>query len=200
MVQAVGCDQVVHVDIDALELQPGGDLFEGEPSPLPQRASGESLLGQESQSGAAATSSLVAQICTTDDFNDLDLDGWTFSFIGDANQGGATQLLGRVQLTSDGTSFYHAPDNGGFLHRPVTGDFRAQIKLMGFPVNTGGDFRKTSFTVRAGLGPDDPRVTVQFIPNHPTYLTSAMQFDYRDAAGVEHELASTPLGVRCRPI
>jgi hypothetical protein len=194
--QAVGCDQVVHIAIDALELGGGeGDMVEGEPSPLPSREASDRLLGQESQSGAAAPTSLVAQTCTTDDFNDLDLDGWTFSFIGDANQGGATQLLGRVQVTSDGTSFYHAPDNGGFLHRPVTGDFRAQIQLVGFPVNTGGGFRKTSFTVRAGLGADDPRVTIQYIPNHPTYNTSAMQFDYRDAAGVEHELASTPLGV-----
>ena len=198
--QPVACDQVVAISIEAFEQRSAagdgeGDLFDNEPNTLPQRDNGASLLGQESTSGAPVNNNLVAQSCTSDDFNDGNLDGWTFSLIGDADQGGAVASGGTVQVTSDGTSFYHAPDNGGFLHQSVTGDFRAKIRLTGFPSNTGGGFRKTSFTVRSGLGPDDPRVTIQFIPNHPTYNVSAIQFDYRDAAGVERELASTPLGV-----
>ena len=200
---AVGCDQLVQLSVggranaslgEALD-DAAGDLFQGSPATLPRREAGDRLLGQESAAGEALPLVEPGQICSSDDFNDNNLDGWTFSLIGDADQGGAVAAGGAVNLTSDGTAFYHAPDNGGFLHRSVSGDFRAQIKLLGFPVNAGGGFKKTSLTVRSGLGPDDPRVTIQFIPNHPTYNTTAIQFDYRDAAGVERELASTALNV-----
>jgi protocatechuate 3,4-dioxygenase beta subunit len=201
---AVGCDQLVQLSVgggkagatgEALGGDLGGDLYGGAPVGLPRREAGDRLLGQESAVGENLPVGEPGQVCQSDDFNDGNLDGWTFSLIGDADQGGAVAVGGAVNVTSDGTTFYHAPDNGGFLHRSVPGDFRAQVKLNGFPVNTGGGFKKTSLTVRAGLGPDDPRVTIQFIPNHPTYNTTAIQFDYRDAAGVERELASTALNV-----
>lgn len=195
----VACDQIVAIRIDGQsKAAVSGDLFQGVPSDMPRREAGDSLLGRESKLMAIEKfESLESnQTCETDNFDDNNLDGWSFSFIGDADQGGATAVGGKAQVTSDGTTFYHVDDNGGFLYRPITGDFRAQIKLTGFPgLPTNGSFRKTSFTVRTGLGPNDPRVTVQFIPKHPTYNRSAMQFDYRGTDGVEYELASTPLGV-----
>lgn len=193
----VGCDQVLPIRIDSRDTRTAGGSAAGT-STLPRRERGDKLVGSES--GFATPTIFIVndptQVCQTDDFEDGNLDGWTFSFIGDADQGSASVVGGKAQITSDGTTYYHVDDNGGFLHRPITGDFRAQIKLTGFPgLPTVGTFRKTSLTVRTGLGANDPRVTVQFIPKHPTYNTSAMQFDYRDEFGVEHELASTPLGV-----
>ena len=196
---AVGCDQIapIRIEVQNSRVAAAGDLIEGLPGRLPSREASASLLGREMSLLVTEPNNIVSnQTCESDNFDDNNLDGWSFSFIGDADQGGAVAVGGKAQITSDGTTYYHDGDNGGFLYRSITGDFRAQVKLTGFPgLPTNGSFRKTSFTVRTGVGPNDPRITVQFIPKHPTYGVSAMQFDYRDAAGVEHELASTPLGI-----
>lgn len=117
-----------------------------------------------------------------------------FDYVGDANQGGIAVTGGRLQLTSDGTSFYHGQDNGGFAHRWVLGDFRVEVQLEGFPVNAGGGYRRSGLTVRTGTGEEDARVFVEFLPQHPVYNQPALMFDYRTASGTAAELASTKLG------
>lgn len=134
------------------------------------------------------------QICSTDTFS-TGLGSLVVSNIGDADQSSAVVSGGRVQLTSDGSAFYHGPDNGGFLHKSVTGDFRIEVELDGFPVNAGGGYRRSGITVRTGTGANDPRVFVEFLPQHPSYLQSALMFDYRGMDGVAKELASTKLGL-----
>lgn len=133
-------------------------------------------------------------LCDTENFTE-DLGGLSLDNVGDADQGAATVASGRVQLTSDGSSLYHGTDNGAFLHQSVTGDFRIEVELEGFPVNAGGGYRRTGLSVRSGTGPSDPRVFVEFLPQHPSYLQSALMFDYRGTDGVAKELASTKLGL-----
>lgn len=143
----------------------------------------------ERAAGATATTSCEGESFTTG-LGDL-----SFTLVGDADQGGAAVVGGKVQVTSDGSAFYHGSDNGGFLHRSVTGDFRAEVKLEGFPVNAGGGYRRAGITVRTGTGPNDPRVYAEFLPSHPSYGQSALMFDYRGLDGVAKELASTRLGL-----
>jgi len=134
------------------------------------------------------------QVCATEDFSS-DLGALSLDNVGDADQGAATVVGGKLQLTSDGSAFYHATDNGAFLHRSVTGDFRIEVALDGFPVNAGGGYRRSGITVRTGTGPNDPRVFVEFLPLHPSYGESALMFDYRGLDGVAKELASTKRGL-----
>ena len=143
----------------------------------------------ERVAGAMATTFCESESFTTD------LGALNFSLVGDADQGGAEVVDGRVRVNSDGSSLYRGSDNGGFLHRQVTGDFRAEVKLEGFPVDAGGGYRRAGLTVRTGTGPNDPRVYVEFLPQHPVYLQSALMFDYRGENGVARELASTRLGL-----
>lgn len=131
--------------------------------------------------------------CNTDTFAS-GLGSLHFDFVGDADQGGATVVDGRLQLTSDGTSMYHGSDNGGFVHKSVTGDFRAQVKLLGFPVNAGGGYRRSGLAVRAGTGPNDARIFVEFLPDHPVYHEPVIMFDYRNG-GVAAEVASSSRNV-----
>lgn len=119
----------------------------------------------------------------------------SFSLVGDADQGGVLTSGGRLQLTSDGSALYHASDHGGFLHRSVTGDFRIEVELTGFPVNAGGGYRRSGITVRTGTGPNDPRVYIEYLPQHPAYGEPALMFDYRGTDGVARELASTRRGL-----
>lgn len=133
-------------------------------------------------------------VCQREDFS-TGLGSLDFDFVGDADQGGASNAGGRLRLTSDGSAFYHGSDNGGFLHRSVSGDFRVEVVLEGFPSNTGGGYRRSGLTVRSGTGPNDPRVYVELLPQHPVYGQPALMFDYRGDDGVARELGSTKLGL-----
>jgi hypothetical protein len=132
-------------------------------------------------------------VCRTEDFAG-GAGTLGFGLVGDADQGSAVATGGRLRLTSDGTALYHGTDNGGFAHQTVTGNFRAEVQLLGFPVNAGGGYRRSGLTVRAGTGPNDPRVYVEYLPHHPAYNQPALMFDYRGVGGVASELASTKLG------
>lgn len=132
--------------------------------------------------------------CATEEFG-TNLGALTFNLVGDADQGQAVASQGAVQLSSNGSSFYHGSDNGGFLHRSVTGDFRVEVELKAFPVNAGGSYRRSGITVRTGIGSKNPRVYIEYLPMHPIYGQSALMFDYRGLDGVAKELASTRLGL-----
>ena len=132
-------------------------------------------------------------VCRTEGFDD-DLGVLGFRFVGDADAGTAAASGGRLHLTSDGTQLYHGTDNGGLVSQTVTGDFRAEVQLLGFPVNAGGGYRRSGLTVRSGAGPNDQRVYIEYLPHHPVYNKSALMFDYRGASGAS-ELASTKLGL-----
>jgi CSLREA domain-containing protein len=133
-------------------------------------------------------------LCEVESF-DSGLGTLEFDHVGDSDQGGAAVSGGRLQLTSDGSAFYHGSDNGGFLHRSATGDFHIETTLTGFPSNTGGGYRRSGITVRSGTGPNDPRVYIEFLPQHPSYQRSALMFDYRGTDGVARELGSTQQGL-----
>jgi len=137
---------------------------------------------------------LPTTFCTQEDFSS-DLGELAFSNVGDSDQGEALVVSGKALLSSDGSAFYHATDSGGFLHRSVTGDFRIEVELDSFPVNAGGGYRRSGITVRTGIGPNDPRVFVEYLPLHPAYGQPALMFDYRGMDGVARELASTQRGL-----
>ena len=151
--------------------------------------------------GNETTCSFTARVrdggdfCFDDGFED-DLDaGWQLSFLGDADQGSATVVDGRLELSGNGTSLYHDDDNAAFLHRSVAGDFRIEVDVEDFPVDAGGAVRKAALMVRSGTGATDPRVMVTFVPQLPDPPTSAIQFDARDGAGNTFELAGTDVGI-----
>ncbi|MEM9554297.1 MAG: choice-of-anchor A family protein [Acidobacteriota bacterium] len=133
--------------------------------------------------------------CLLDPFSDGIAAGWSHAFLGDADQGEFLEVGGKLRVSGDGTSLYHDDDNAYFVYREADGDFRAEVELSGVPVDAGGGYRKFGLMVRAGLETRAARVMVQFIPNHPVYSTTALQFDYRDENGVASELASTPLNI-----
>ncbi|MEM1178476.1 MAG: SdrD B-like domain-containing protein [Acidobacteriota bacterium] len=134
--------------------------------------------------------------CFEDDFEDGSLGpDWTVSFIGDANLGSATETGGKVQVSGNGTSLFHGDDNAVFLHRGVTGDYRFEATLEGFPVNAGGDFKKSGIQARFDNSPNAARIFVQMVPDHPLFNTTALQFDYRDENGDAFELASQTLNI-----
>jgi len=135
-------------------------------------------------------------ICTGDNFDDGTTGApWTLNNIGDADQGAVGELGTHLLLSGDGTELYHGNDNTVFYGQATSGDFRAEISLESFADSLGGGFRKAGLMVRSGNGPTDPRVMIEYVPNHPTYGRSALQFDYRGTDGVAHELGSTPLGL-----
>lgn len=133
-------------------------------------------------------------VCSSETFS-TDLGAFNLSSVGDAYQVDAAVVDGKLQLTSDGSALYHATDNGAFLSQSVTGDFRIEVELEGFPVDAGGGYRRTGITVRTANGPSDPRVFVELLPLHPSYGESALMFDYRGLDGVAKELASTKRGL-----
>ncbi|MEO1365855.1 MAG: SdrD B-like domain-containing protein, partial [Acidobacteriota bacterium] len=134
--------------------------------------------------------------CVEDDFGDDEVGAeWTLSFIGDADSGSAAEAGGTLQVSGNGSSLFHGTDNAAFLHRSVTGDYRFEATLEGFPVGVGPSFAKGGIQARLGTGENDPRIFVQLVPEHPTFGTTALQFDYRDENGVARELASQTLNV-----
>ncbi|MEM8930504.1 MAG: SdrD B-like domain-containing protein [Acidobacteriota bacterium] len=210
----VGCDQIVAVDVavgDASATRGASDIGPAPASVLvPARGNGRALLdttvrvpgpaGVKSR-GAARRSFTKSvdgetQNCTTDTFDGPDLDTiWDFAFLGDADQGSASVVGGQLQVEGDGSSLFHGTDNGAFVYQEVGGNFRAEIDLVDVPVNQGGDFRKGGLMVRESTDTNAPRVMVQLVVDHPVYLTTALQFDFRNKAGDALELASTPVDV-----
>ncbi|MCG8457315.1 MAG: VWA domain-containing protein, partial [Holophagales bacterium] len=145
--------------------------------------------GEKVEGGDGATF-----FCTDDGFTGPDLGPqWNLALIGDADQGSATIVGDRLRLSGDGTTLYHADDNGAFVYQSVTGDFRAEVTLIDVPIDQGGDFRKAGIMVRESLDPLSPRVMAQLVVDHPIYNTTALQFDFRDENGDAFELASTPV-------
>lgn len=210
----LACDQLATLDVDLATVGPVAgtpDLFETLNAVLPTRPAGHTLLDVVAAENVLAppkspaapatepawageTSAAPETFCYTEDFS-IGLGSLGATNVGDADQTSATVSGGRLRLTSDGSVLYHAADNGGFVHRSVTGDFRAEVQLLGFPVNAGGGYRKTGIYVSEGTAPNDMRVFAEFLPLHPFYNKTAIMFDYRDANGVERELASTPLDI-----
>ena len=141
----------------------------------------------------------LTTVCEAQPFVDLDADGqpdgWSTAFLGDADQGGTVVVEdlstmaedNRLEITGDGTSLYRADDNAVFVYRTMDGDFRLEMDLTGFPVDAGGDVRKAGLMARAGLDPRAPRVMVNYIPHLPDPVTSALQFEYRDAHGIGND-------------
>ncbi|MEM9558591.1 MAG: thrombospondin type 3 repeat-containing protein [Acidobacteriota bacterium] len=104
--------------------------------------------------------------CLVDDFGDDALDpAWSVDFLGDADQGGATESGGTLRIEGDGTTAYVGTDNGLFVHRTIEGDYRVEVDVLGFPKDEGGAFRKAGLMIRSGLGALDARVMVQLVPS-----------------------------------
>ena len=135
-----------------------------------------------------------AVVCAVDGFDGLD-PMWQLAELGDADQGAAAVVDGRLHLTGDGTSLFHGDDNAAFFHQELTGDFRVELGVEDFPLDQGGPVRKGCLMVRGDLGPRAPRVMVCFIPHLPDPPTTALQFDVRHLDGSAEELATIVLHV-----
>ena len=139
--------------------------------------------------------------CLEDGFDSLD-PAWTLSELGNADQGAASTVGSLLWLTGDGTSAYSGSDHGAILHRRVEGDFRMEVDITGFPVSSGGAYRKAGLMVRSGLDMDDPRLMVQYVPDFGGTGRPVLQFRYRATAGGAGDLAlgsnlyDVPLPVR----
>ena len=138
--------------------------------------------------------------CFEDDFGDGVLDpSWTAIHIGDADQGSAVESGGSLTLGGDGTSAWIA-DNGYFIHRNASGDFRVEVEVGGVVDDSGGQYRKAGLMVRAGDDPRAPRVMVQFLPQFPNPDRAVLQFGYRDANGADGQLLAEVIPVPSLPI
>ena len=208
----VACDEIVRLRFDLPAIGPVRGAADIHPLSGTVRlapADVETLMGR--RFGAAAgpakganktTARLLSSLsgdtssCQSDGFDGEALGaGWSLSYLGDADTGAAVVSGGRLTLSGNGTSLYHGNDNTVFLHRNVSGNYRAEVTITGVPQDQGGDYRKTGLMARFGSAADAPRVFVQYIPNHPFYNSPALQFDYRGADGVARELASTPVNI-----
>ena len=124
-------------------------------------------------------------VCEVEPFDDPLDDAWTFTYLGDGNDGDAQVINGRLRLTGNGSSLFHDGDHGSFVYRELSGndDFRVEVEVTGFPLDQGGDVRKTALMLRAGTGAYDPRVMVTFVPHFPDPSGTGMQFDFRALIG-----------------
>ena len=120
---------------------------------------------------------------------------WSSAHLGDADQGSATVAGGRLEVTADGTSLFHDDDNGFFVYQAAEGDFRVEVDVVDVPVDAGGEVRKGGVMVRPSLAADAPRVMVNYVPHFPDPVGQALQFDFRGADGVAHELAAPVHGI-----
>jgi Mg-chelatase subunit ChlD/regulation of enolase protein 1 (concanavalin A-like superfamily) len=178
----------------------------GAPAKLPRSTTGRKA-GQMIDGGAGGGNALVGGgnplvnpgetfLCAGDEFSDgITGSPWILSNLGDADQGAVAESGNRLRLTGDGTELYHGNDNTVFYHRQTSGDFRAEITINAWPDSNGGGLRKAGLMMRAGNGATDPRIMIEYVPLHPTYGRSALQFDYRGTDGIARELGSTPLGL-----
>ncbi|MEM8964142.1 MAG: SdrD B-like domain-containing protein [Acidobacteriota bacterium] len=123
--------------------------------------------------------------CVGDDFEDGSLHpSWSFAYLGNADQGGAAEAGGVLELSGDGTTFYTGDDTGAFLHQTADGDFRAEVELEGFPADNGGTWRKAGLMVRDGAtGDRAPRIAVQVVSSNPATGRPSLQFTYRSTNG-----------------
>ncbi|MEM6795859.1 MAG: SdrD B-like domain-containing protein, partial [Acidobacteriota bacterium] len=175
-------------------------IFGGETRVTPSATpAGETSPGEAAQGGAPlapSSSSLgTGTQCSSDGFDGDTLGGeWSISFLGDADLGSATESGGTLQVSGNGSSFFHGDDNGIFVHRSVDGDFRIEATVTDFPAVPGDSFAKSGINARTGTGANDARVFVQVVPDHPTFDTTVIQFDYRDETGRAFELASQLTG------
>jgi len=138
--------------------------------------------------------------CHTDSFDQLGSE-WRLAHLGDADQGAAEAVDGRLHLTGDGVSLYRGADDGAFLHQLLGGDLRLEVDVTAILGNTGGEFRKVCLMLRAGLGELAPRVMACFVADHPDPYPTALQFDVRTAEGdageeLAHTVFDVPLPVR----
>ncbi|MEM9555112.1 MAG: SdrD B-like domain-containing protein [Acidobacteriota bacterium] len=143
----------------------------------------------------------VVDGCLADPFDDGFVDsGWTLTALGDADQV-AVGEDGELELTGDGSSlFAGARDDGAFLHRAVTGDFRAEITVDVGAMGPAGPYRKGGLMLRTGLDPGAPRVIAQLAPNWNDGGGPTLQFRYRaqqDGLG-DLALGSNRFGVPTR--
>ncbi|MEM9598665.1 MAG: SdrD B-like domain-containing protein, partial [Acidobacteriota bacterium] len=151
-------------------------------------APGAGVMGRNHANGG------ITAFCDDDDFGDGTAGPeWSFAFIGDADQGSAVETGGKLQLTTDGTTLYHATDNGAFYYQERNGDFRVEVRIDSFPVIAGGDFAKAGLMIRENLTDLSPRVMVQLVANNPFFNANTLQFDYRDENGTALEVASSPV-------
>ncbi|MEM8932607.1 MAG: HYR domain-containing protein, partial [Acidobacteriota bacterium] len=156
------------------------------------------LVGLDVVSNDISTTSTAAfddfslcPICRFDDFDDGTLGApWTLTGLGNANQASGVEDLGVFALTADGATAFTGADNAGYLHRQVTGDFRAEVTVDGNGMTTGGAFRKTGLMVRSSLDPWAPRLLAQLAPfwnGSPT--ETHLQFVARQTQGGPGNLA-----------
>ncbi|MEM9598498.1 MAG: hypothetical protein AAGD06_29800, partial [Acidobacteriota bacterium] len=132
--------------------------------------------------GATAATSF----CTVDPFDGASLDaGWTVSGVGDADDGSATLVGGKLRIASDGSSLYHGADHGTFVHRTVPGNLQAEVDFSALAADGGGTYRKACLTARSSLDPLAARVMVCVVPGHPT--GPAVYFDVRTTDGGQAE-------------
>lgn len=96
--------------------------------------------------------------------------------LGDAARGTHAWVDGTVHITADGSTAWAHADNLYFLHRPVDGDFRAEVDLTDLPVDSGGTYRKALLAVRASLDPWAPRLFIGHLPG-----VRGLQFGVRTA-------------------
>lgn len=131
--------------------------------------------------------------CFVDDFEDGVVDpAWTLDGLGDAALVTADEAGGVLDLTSDGSSWWGS-DQHGFLYQQVSGDFRFEADLEGFPVDAGGQFRKAGIEVRSSLDPLAPRLMAAVVPHFPNPERSVLQTGVRSTAGGASQDLAEPL-------
>ncbi|MEM8934118.1 MAG: hypothetical protein AAGE94_23195, partial [Acidobacteriota bacterium] len=119
-----------------------------------------------------------------DDFADGSVDpAWTLVGIGNANQESVREIGGVLELTADGSTAFSAADNGGFVYREVTGDFRAEVTIDGTGMTTGGQYRKAGLMVRGDLNPWAPRVLHLLAPYWQNGNQTRLQSVIRETQG-----------------
>jgi hypothetical protein len=93
-----------------------------------------------------------------DDFDSDDTNGWSFAAI-DAVSGNEQRQNGMLRLTTRSGSIYGTADAFVFLHRPISGDFVADLHVAGFGGTTGDWSHLGGAMVRQHLGNGSRHVT-----------------------------------------
>ncbi len=142
-------------------------------------------------------------VCEVEPFDGPLSTDWIFTYLGDGNDGDAHVVDGRLRLTGNGSSLFHDGDHGSFVYQELTGndEFRVEVEVTGFPLDQGGDVRKTALMLRSGTGAYDPRVMVTFVPHFPDPSGTGVQFDFRALVGdpgaeVANTVFAVPLPAR----
>lgn len=129
--------------------------------------------------------------CFHDSF-DSDLDpSWTLVGLNGV-LADASVVGGALDLSSDGSSWWGI-DAHTFLYREISGDFRFEVGLEGFPADVGGVFRKAGIAVRPNLDPVAPRLMAAVVPHFPNPVRSVLQHGVRTAQGGPSQDLAEPL-------